>query len=69
LSNALSTSDEGLKIVPSTVEGGGIMVNLQGRFQHSMAVVTDENGKPVGACVTDPAAAKDDPETTDEGKE
>ena len=44
LQNALSTSPEGLEEVASPVEGGGTMVDLQGRFQSTMVSTVDENG-------------------------
>lgn len=46
LQNALSTSHEGLVEVPSSVPGGGIKVDLQGRFQSPLVVVIDADGKP-----------------------
>ena len=45
LQNALSTSDQGLVEVPSTVPGGGVKVDLQGRFQSPLFATTDANGK------------------------
>ena len=44
LQNALSTSPEGLEEVASPVEGGGTMIDLQGRFQNTMVSTVDENG-------------------------
>ena len=44
LGDAASTSSEGLVIEKSTVPGGGIMVNLQGRFQNAMVMTIDANG-------------------------
>ena len=35
--NALSTSTEGLVLVPSPVPGGGMMIDLQGRFKSRQA--------------------------------
>ena len=43
--NALSTSHEGLVEVPSTVPGGGVALDLQGRFQSPLIGTVDENGK------------------------
>lgn len=43
---AMSTSDKGLVEVPSPVPGGGVMVDLQGRFQSPFVVVLDEQGQP-----------------------
>ena len=45
LQNALSTSDQGLVEVPSSVPGGGVTVDLQGRFQSPLIATTDANGK------------------------
>jgi hypothetical protein len=42
LQRALSTSSEGLVASPSL--GGGIRVDLQGRFRHTTAVTMDDNG-------------------------
>lgn len=38
-----STSSEGLRAVPSQVEGGGIMIDLQGRFLSSATATMDPN--------------------------
>ena len=54
--NALSTSAEGLVEVPSPVEGGGVMVDLRGRFRSAMVAVTDEDGNVTAPCVSDPEA-------------
>jgi hypothetical protein len=43
---AMSTSDKGLVQVPSPVPGGGVMIDLQGRFQSPFVVVLDETGTP-----------------------
>ena len=45
LQNALSTSDQGLVEEPSAVPGGGVKVNLQGRFRSPLFATTDANGK------------------------
>ena len=45
LQNALSTSDSGLVEVPSPVPGGGVMIDLQGRFQSPLVGTIDANGK------------------------
>jgi hypothetical protein len=50
LSDALSTSSEGLHEVASPVAGGGVMVYLQGRFQQTMAATTDEDGNLSTTC-------------------
>jgi hypothetical protein len=43
--NALSTSHEGLVEVPSPVPGGGVKLDLQGRFQNPLIVTIDPNGR------------------------
>ena len=43
--NALSTSHDGLVAVPSSVPGGGVKLNLQGRFQSPSIATIDANGK------------------------
>jgi hypothetical protein len=43
--NALSTSHEGLVQVPSSVPGGGVKIDLQGRFQSPLIGTIDANGK------------------------
>ena len=43
--NALSTSHQGLVEVPSSVPGGGVKLDLQGRFQSPLFVTIDANGK------------------------
>lgn len=50
--NRLSRSSEGLVEVPSAVAGGGYMVDLQGRFQHSMTVTIDASGSMHSTCAT-----------------
>lgn len=45
LQNALSTSDSGLVEVQSSVPGGGVMLDLQGRFQNPLIITIDANGK------------------------
>lgn len=45
LQNAFSTSDSGLVEVPSSIPGGGVMLDLQGRFQSPLVITTDTNGK------------------------
>ena len=39
------TSDEGLEEEPSPVPGGGMKVNLQGRFQQPLVATIDPEGK------------------------
>jgi hypothetical protein len=43
--NALSTSHQGLVEVPSSAPGGGIRVDLQGRFQSPLFATVDRDGK------------------------
>ena len=45
LRNALSTSHQGLVEVPSSVAGGGVKLDLQGRFQNPLIVTIDADGK------------------------
>jgi hypothetical protein len=45
LRNSLSTSHQGLVETPSAAPGGGIKLDLQGRFQNPLIVTTDANGK------------------------
>lgn len=50
-----NTSTEGLVEVPSAVPGGGYMVDLQGRFQHTLTVTIDANGAHFSSCTTAPS--------------
>jgi hypothetical protein len=43
--NAFSTSHEGLVEVPSTEPGGGVKLDLQGRFQSPLVGTIDADGK------------------------
>ena len=52
LQNASSTSSEGLVVQPNTGPAGGIMVDLQGRFQNVTTVTIGSDGKPVFQSVT-----------------
>jgi hypothetical protein len=45
LQNAFSTSDQGLVEVPSSVPGGGVRMDLQGRFRSPLLATTDAHGK------------------------
>ena len=45
LRNALSTSHQGLVEAPSSVAGGGVKLDLQGRFQSPVVVTIDADGK------------------------
>ena len=38
------TSDEGLEMEPSPIPGGGMKVNLQGRFRHPLVATIEPNG-------------------------
>lgn len=57
LGNAVSTSSQGLVETPSPVPGGGVMVDLQGRFQNAMTMQIDEHGNVTAPCVSGAAAA------------
>jgi len=61
LGDAASTSSDGLVVEKSTVPGGGIMVNLQGRFQNAMVMTVDAKGNTVTS-ICEPAMEK--PSTT-----
>jgi hypothetical protein len=50
--NALSTSAEGLVETPSPVPGGGVMVELDGRFQNAMMATVDGGGEMTAPCVS-----------------
>jgi hypothetical protein len=54
LGAAASQSSAGLVEMPSPVSGGGVMVNLEGRFQQAMTMTIDADGKVSAPCV--PAA-------------
>jgi hypothetical protein len=58
LNDPLSTSGEGLEIKPAP--GGGVMMDLQGRFQNTATVNVDAQGKPVISCDTENPATKTD---------
>lgn len=56
----LSTSGDGLVVEKSPVKGGGVMINLQGRFQNASTAVIDANGTLQAPCITGSSAdAKD----------
>ena len=48
--NAQSTSAEGLQEIPGTTRGGGIKVNLQGRFRSSVVATVGADGKVATRC-------------------
>ena len=52
LGDALSTSSEGLVEVKSPVQGGGTMVNLEGRFQNAVTLEKNADGTITAPCVT-----------------
>jgi hypothetical protein len=52
LGDAISSSSEGLVEEKSRVQGGGTMVNLQGRFQNAMTMAIDANGNVSAPCIT-----------------
>ncbi|MEA2953236.1 MAG: hypothetical protein QOD40_1276 [Alphaproteobacteria bacterium] len=43
--NSLNTSHEGLVQVPNSAPGGGVKLDLKGRFQSPLVVTIDANGK------------------------
>ena len=45
LKDALSTSSEGLVETPSPAPGGGVMIDLQGRFRSPLTATRDAEGK------------------------
>lgn len=57
LTDALNQSSAGLVQQASPVPGGGVMVNLQGRFQSGFVATVGADGSLDAPCVTDPAAA------------
>jgi hypothetical protein len=69
LANSLSTSSDGLEEVASPVEGGGVMIDLQGRFRNAMVMVTEENAMVTATCVADPRTTVGEEKPSDEGKE
>ena len=54
---SINSSQQGLREKKSPVVGGGVMVDLQGRFRSTVSVTVDENGAPCLIC-----AADEDPE-------
>jgi hypothetical protein len=52
LNQMVNTSDAGLVEKPSTVAGGGIGVDLQGRFEAAATATVDANGKLTAPCLT-----------------
>lgn len=66
--SALSTSSRGLVISPSPVAGGGMVVDLQGRFQSIMSASVDENGELRVGCVPGTAPGGVETPTEDSGE-
>ena len=62
LQNSLNTSSEGLVERPSSVPGGGVMVDLRGRFQNTYVATVDANGNVTAACDTEIPNANDEKE-------
>ena len=68
LQNALSTSAEGLVELPSPIEGGGMIVDLQGRFQNTMISTIDEDGTLHAPCLSGlPDTSTSESGKTDDG--
>jgi PAS domain-containing protein len=59
---ALSTSSDGLVEVRSLVPGGGIMVDLNGRFRQIMVATVNENGEFSVVCTSGPGSLPEKPE-------
>lgn len=57
LSEAVNTSSEGL-MEEATPVGGGVMVNLQGRFQSVYTARVDVNGAIIAPCLTNESEAR-----------
>lgn len=49
--NLFTTSGEDLEVIPSPVEGGGIMIDLQGRFMNAHIATVDESGERSVECI------------------
>src|SRR5262245_41476983 len=54
LEDALSTSGEGLREAPGKTRGGGIKIDLQGRFRSTVTATIDVDGKLTTRCETEP---------------
>jgi hypothetical protein len=57
LRNSISTSHQGLVEVPGTGPGGGVKVDLQGRFQSPLAVTVDPSGTVKTHHIAEPPAS------------
>jgi hypothetical protein len=58
--NAFSTSHQGLVEMPSSVPGGGVKLDLQGRFQSPLVVTIDPDGKFKIQHLSEPPESGDD---------
>lgn len=54
---AFSTSSDGLQQIPSPVHGGGVSMNLEGRFQNAMTATVNADGTVNAPCT--PTATAD----------
>ena len=54
LEDALSTSGEGLRETPGKTRGGGIKIDLQGRFRSTVTATIDPEGRLSTRCETEP---------------
>lgn len=59
MDRAVSTESEDLVEVPSPVPGGGVMVDLKGRFQSHTKATKDAEGEVTIDCIVEPAAKQD----------
>jgi hypothetical protein len=59
LRNAVSTSHQGLVEVPGAAPGGGVKVDLQGRFQSPLVMTIDPDGKARTQHLGEPPASGD----------
>lgn len=48
--SAFSTSTQGLQETPSPVQGGGILLDLKGRFQNAMTITIEAGGQFSSSC-------------------
>ena len=60
---AISTSHEGLEEIKVDKPGGGVMIDLKGRFQHYQNATTDADGNITIRCTPVDPATKGDNET------
>jgi hypothetical protein len=59
--NAQSTSGDGLRETPGTTRGGGVKINLQGRFRSSAVAAVGPDGKLTTRCVAQPDSQSSEP--------